>query len=152
LGDGGIVLDPDAHVAGDAEEGADVGEGLTLGPVTDLGDLGVVRNAAFIIALVPKDSDFWDGDGDLLGRDSGTGAEEVVEDAMDIVQVFPNEAADLWVSRSGFVPTILGLIVCHGPFDAGVVYKGNGGVWDFRLEDKQDVAMEDRDSACPSLQ
>jgi hypothetical protein len=66
LGNGGIVLNLDAHVASDAEEGADVGEGLTLGLVMDLGDLGVVRNVAFIIALVPKDGDFWDSNGNLL--------------------------------------------------------------------------------------
>jgi hypothetical protein len=51
-----------------------------------------------------------------------------VEDVMDIVQVFPNEAVDLWVSWNGFVPTILSLVVCHGPFDAGVIYEGNGSV------------------------
>jgi hypothetical protein len=61
----------------------------------DLGDLGVVENVAFIIALVSENGDFWNGDGDLLGRDSGTGTEEVMEDAMDIVQVFLNGVVDL---------------------------------------------------------
>ena len=50
--DGGEVLDPYAHVAGDAEEGMDVGEVFAVRPVADFGDLGVVGNAAFIIALV----------------------------------------------------------------------------------------------------
>ena len=46
------VLDPYAHVAGNAEEGADIGEVFGFRPVADFGDLGVVRNMAFIIALV----------------------------------------------------------------------------------------------------
>jgi hypothetical protein len=102
----------------------------------DLGNLGVIRNAAFVIALVPEDSDFWDSDGDLLGGDSGAGAEEAVEDAMDIIQVFPNEAADLQVSQNGFIPTILSLVVCCGPFNASVIYEGNGSVQDLGLKDE----------------
>lgn len=47
---------------------------------------------------------------------------------MDIVQVFPNKAADLWVSQNGFIPTILGLVACCRPFDAGVIYEGDGSV------------------------
>jgi len=50
--DGGEVLDPYAHVAGDAKEGVDVGEVFAVGPVTDFGNLGVVGNTAFVIALV----------------------------------------------------------------------------------------------------
>jgi hypothetical protein len=67
VGDGGVILDSDAHVASNAEEGANIGEGLTLGPVVDLSDLGVIRNAAFVVALVSKDSNFRNGNGDLLG-------------------------------------------------------------------------------------
>ena len=77
---------------------------------------------------MPKDGDFWNGDGNLFRRDSGTSTEEVMEDAMDVVQVFLNEAADLWVSWNGFIPTILGLVACYRPFDAGVVYEGNSSV------------------------
>jgi hypothetical protein len=67
VGNGGVILDPDAHVASNAEEGMNVGEGLTLGPVIDLSDLGVVRNAAFVVALVSEDSNFRNGDSNLLG-------------------------------------------------------------------------------------
>ena len=52
LSDGGEVLDPYAHVAGNAEEGTDVREVFAVRPVADFGDLGVVGNAAFVIALV----------------------------------------------------------------------------------------------------
>jgi len=50
--DGREVLDPYAYVAGDAEKGVDVGEVFAVGPVADFGNLGVIRNAAFVIALV----------------------------------------------------------------------------------------------------
>jgi hypothetical protein len=70
---------------------------------------------------------------------------------MDVVQVFLNEAADLRVSQNGLVPIILSLVACHGTLNTGVIYKGHSGVWDFGLENKQDVAMEDCDCACPSL-
>jgi hypothetical protein len=33
----------------------------------DLSNLGVVRNVAFIVALVSEDSNFRNGNGDLLG-------------------------------------------------------------------------------------
>jgi len=52
LSDGGEVLDPYVYVAGDAEEGVDVREVFAVRPVADFGDLGVVGNAAFVIALV----------------------------------------------------------------------------------------------------
>jgi hypothetical protein len=70
---------------------------------------------------------------------------------MDIVQVFSNEAADLQVSWNGLVPTILGLVACCRTLDTGVVYKGHSSVQDFRLENKQDVTMEDRNCTSPSL-
>jgi hypothetical protein len=75
----------------------------------------------------------------------------VVEDVMDIIQVFLNKVADLQVSWNGLIPTILSLVVCCGTLDTGVVYKGHGGVWDFRLKNKQDVTMEDHGCTCPSL-
>ena len=95
------------HVAGDAKKGTDVREVLALRPFADLGDLGVVWDAAFVGALVSEDGDFWPCDGELLGGNGGSGAEEAVEDAMDIVDVHPNELADLWVSWNHLVPSVL---------------------------------------------
>lgn len=70
---------------------------------------------------------------------------------MDVIQMFPNEAVDLWVSWNGLVPTILSLIACCRPFDAGVVHKGNSSVQDLGLKDKEDVTIKYCDSTCPSL-
>jgi len=52
LGNGREVLDPYMDVASNAEEGADIREVLAVGPVANFGNLGVVRDVAFIIALV----------------------------------------------------------------------------------------------------
>jgi hypothetical protein len=41
---------------------APTSEGLTAGPVADLGDLGVIGDAAFVVAPVSEDDDFGDGD------------------------------------------------------------------------------------------
>jgi len=86
------------HVAGDTEEGADIGEVLAFGPFADLGDLGVIWDASFVGALVSEDGDFWPCDSKLLGGNGGSSAEEAVEDAMDVVDMYPNESVDLWVS------------------------------------------------------
>jgi len=74
-GDGRIIFDPYLHVASDAQEGAGVGEIFARRPVSDSRNLGVVGDVAFIIALVAKEGDFWDCDGDLLGGDGGASAE-----------------------------------------------------------------------------
>jgi len=152
VGDGRIILDPDVHVASDAKEGTDVGECLASGPVTDLGYLGVVQNAAFVVALVAKDSDFGDGDGELLGRYGGSSAKEMVDDAMDVVEVLPDEVTNLRVSWNGLIPSVLSFIVGRGAFDVGVVHKGQGGVRDLWLKDEDNITVEDRHGASPSLQ
>jgi len=151
VGDQGVVFDPDVHVAGDAKKGVDVGEVLALRPFADLGDLGVVWDAAFVGALVSEDGDFRPCDGELLGGNSGSGTEEAVEDAMDIVDMHPNESADLQVSWNRLVPSILGFETGLGAFDVCVVQKGLGGVQDLRLQDKDDISVEDRHGASPTL-
>ena len=103
---GQVALDPDAHVASDTEKGTDVGEVLAVGPVPDLGNLGVIRDVPFIVAFVSKDDNFGDGNEELLCRDGGTGTEESMEYVVDVVQMLPNEAADLVVSWNHFVPSV----------------------------------------------
>jgi hypothetical protein len=56
-----ISLDPNAHVPGEAKKSVDIGKGLAVGPVTDLGNLGVIRDMALVVALVPEDNNFRDG-------------------------------------------------------------------------------------------
>src|SRR5882757_6473301 len=64
-GDGGVVADPDPHVACSAKKGADVREHLAPRPVADSGDLRVIRDTTFVVALVTKDGDFRDCDTEL---------------------------------------------------------------------------------------
>ena len=149
-GDGGIIFDPDAHVASDAEEGADVGKVLASRPVADFVDLGVVRDAAFVVALVSENGDLRNGDEKLRRGDGGSGAEESVKDAVNITDVLPNEAADLRVSRDCLIPTILGFVAGSQSFDAGVVYEGYCGVGNLRFNDENDVTMEYRQGIGPT--
>ena len=107
LGNGRIIFDPYLHVAGNAQEGAGVGEIFARRPVLNSRNLGVVRDVAFIIALVAKEGDFWDCDGNLLGRNGGAGTEKTVEDVVDIIEVFPDKMPDLRISGNGLIPTIL---------------------------------------------
>ena len=111
------------HVAGDAEEGTDIREVLANGPVMDFGNLGIVGDVAFVIALVSKYCDFGDGNLDLLHRDGGSGTMEMVENAVDVIEVLPDEVSNLGVGWNGFIPSILCLIVRRQSFDAGVIHK-----------------------------
>jgi len=150
-GDGRIILDPDAHVASNAKERADIGKVLAVGPVADLVDLGVIGDVAFIIALVPENGDFRHGDKKLCCRDGGSGAQEMVEDAVDVADMLPNKAADLRVSKDGLVPTTLDFIVRCWAFDACVIHEGHCGVRDLGLENEDDIAVEYRHGIGPSL-
>ena len=122
-GDCRIVLDPNSHVPGEAEEGANVREVLAVGPVADSGDLGVVGNAAVVSALVPEDDDFGDCNEELLGGYGGASAAETMEDAVYIVKVLPNEAAYLIVLGNCLESAVVSFVSSRGPFDAAVVHK-----------------------------
>ena len=74
-----------------------------------------------------------------------------MEDSVDVVEMFPDESADLRVSWGGFIPTVLDLIMGQRSFDARVVHKGLRRVWYFRLQDENDVGVEYRNGSCPSL-
>ena len=67
-------MNPDAHVPGKAKEGTNIGKVLAVGPVTNSCNFGVVRDAALVVALVPQDDYFWDGNEQFLRQDSGSSA------------------------------------------------------------------------------
>jgi len=150
-GNGRIILDPDAHVASDAKEHADIGKVLAVGPVVDLVDLGVIGDVAFIIALVPENGNFRHSDKRLHHGDGGSGAQETVEDAVDIANLLPNEAADLRVSKDGLVPTTLDFVVHRQAFDAYVIHEGHCRVGDLGLENEDNFAVEYHHGIGPSL-
>ena len=106
---------------------------MTIGPITDLGYFGVIGDAAIIVALVPKDDNFWDCNEEFLGRDGCTSAMKMVEYAVDIIQVFSDEMAHLIVCGDCLISTIVSFVVSCRPFYATIVHEGPGDVGDFRL-------------------
>jgi hypothetical protein len=149
--DGGVTLDPDVHVACDAKKGTDIREVLAFRPVTNPGHLGVIRDAAIIVAFVSENDDFGDGNKKFLRRDGGAGAEKLMEYAVDVIQMFPDEAVDLIVSRNRFIPSVLGFIMHWWAFDASVIHKGVGLVGDLGLKDEDYITVEYCASSSPSL-
>jgi hypothetical protein len=65
--------------------------------------------------------------------------------------MFPDEAADLIVSRNCFIPSILSFITCWQAFDASVIHKGVGLVGDLGLEDEDYITVEYCTGSSPSL-
>jgi len=146
-----VVLDPNAHVSGKPEKGADIGEVFAVGPVVDFGNFGGVGDAAIIIALVPKDHNFRDCNKKFLGGYGGASAVEAVENAMDIIEMFPDEVAHLVVVRDCLESTTISLVASCGPLDTAVVHEGPGNVRDFGFENEGNVFVEDGTGIGPSL-
>jgi len=71
-----------------------------------------------------KDGDCGDCDEELYHGDGGSSTEELVEYAVDVAEVLPNEAADLWVSKDRLVPTTLNFVMRLRSLDGSVVDKG----------------------------
>jgi hypothetical protein len=53
----GVVLDLEAYVPGKAKKSMDIGEGLAVRPVMNLGNLGVVGDVAVVVALMIQNDD-----------------------------------------------------------------------------------------------
>jgi hypothetical protein len=100
---------------------------------------------------VSKNNNFRDSDEKFLHRDDGTGTEKSMEYVVDIIQMFPDEAADLNVSRNYFVPSILSFITCWWAFDTSVIHKGVGLVRDLGLKDEDYITVEYCAGGGPSL-
>jgi hypothetical protein len=149
--DGGVTLDPDAHVARDAKKGADVGEVLAVGPVMDLGNLGIVRDVAFVVAFMSKYNNLRDSDEEFLCRDGSASAKELMEYAVDVIQMFPDKTVNLVVSRNCLIPTILGFIVHWRTLDASVIHKGVCFVRNLGLKNEDYIAVKYCTSGGPSL-
>jgi hypothetical protein len=119
-----ISFDPNMHIPSETKESMDISEGLVVRPVAYLGDFGVVRDTALIVALVLKDNDFEDRDEQLWGRNGGASVVEAMENAVDVVEVLPHKLAHLIIIEDCFESTVVGLIVSCRPLDATIVHKG----------------------------
>jgi hypothetical protein len=147
-----VTLDPDVHVAYDAKKGMDIGEVLAVGPVADLGNLGVVGDAAFVVAFVSKYDNLGDSDEEFLCRDGSTSTKESMEYVVDIIQMFPDKMANLVVSRNRLISTILSFVAHWQTLDAGVIHKGVCFVGDLGLKNEDYIAVEYCAGGGPSLQ
>ena len=61
---------------------------------------------------------------------------ESVKDAMNVIQVVPDELPDAWIVRYGFVSPIWGLVAGCRSLDYYVINKWLSNVRDFGLKDK----------------
>ena len=70
---------------------------------------------------------------------------KTVENSVDVVEVFPDKAANTIILRDGLESPSRGLIARSGSFDACVVDKGFSDLRYLWLEDEGDIAVEDGD-------
>jgi hypothetical protein len=147
MGNRGIVADPNLHEASSPKKCLDVGEHFAGGPVPDAWDLWIVGDAAFVVALVAKNDDLWYCHKQFLGRNCGAGTVEVVEDAVEVEEMFPDELLYVGVLRDCLILSTINLILYCGPLDAAVIHIWPGDIGDLGLQKKCDVFMED----CPSI-
>ena len=111
----------------------------------------IMTNTSIVSALVPEDDDFGARDDDLLGGDCGSCAAEPMQDAVDVLKVFPDEFADAGVLWNGLIITVVGLVTSCRSFDGSVVHECAGDVGDLRGKDEGDVVMEYGYCVSPTL-
>ena len=85
---------------------------------------------------------FRDSDEKLLGKDSGTGTAESMEDVMDVHEVLPDEGADARFVRNGVEAAIRCLIARGRPLDATVIHIRPGNIRDLRLQDEGHIFVK----------
>jgi hypothetical protein len=100
---------------------------------------------------VAEDNDFWDCNKKLFSGNSGSGTAEAVEDAVHIVEVFPDEFADAGVVGNCFEAAIGCFILGGRAFDAAVIHERASDVRDFQLKDEGNIVMKDANSISPTL-
>jgi hypothetical protein len=125
-----VIADPNPHEAGGAKECSNVGEHFAGGPVLDAHDLQIIGNAAFVVAFVTQNYDFWYCYEQFHSRGGGAGAVEAVEDAMEVEQVLPDKPSNARVIWDGCILTSIDFVLHHGSFDAAVVDIWPGDVGD----------------------
>jgi hypothetical protein len=141
-----IIVDPNPHEASGAKECLNIGECFVGGPVLDVHDLQIVRNVAFIVALVAQNYDFWYCYKQFCSRDSGTGTADVVEDVMEVEQVLPDKLLNARVIWDGLILTTVDFVLRCRSFDAAVVSVWPGDMGDLRFQQEGDILMKDHPS------
>ena len=84
----------------------DLGKVLALRPVTDLLDLGFVRNMSIEGTFVPNDSCIWHSENELLSGYHHTNIFQSLENPVNDLEVLPDEVVNAWIVRDGLVRAI----------------------------------------------
>jgi len=76
---------------------------------------------------------------------------EAMDDAVDVVEVLPNEASDAGILGDGFKLALGGLITRSRSLDGGVIDERFGDMGNLWLQDEGDITMEDGDGVGGTL-
>lgn len=103
FGDLGEVADEDPEETEGAEEGANVGYGGADRPVDNRLELVLNDLPTLVCAAVTDYHNLGNTNFELLTAERSAGMSHAMEDAMKVVEMFPNEAADAGVARMKLV-------------------------------------------------
>jgi hypothetical protein len=102
--------------------------------------LGCIWEAGFIGALVTDNDCARDTEMGFLGRKDASCVLDMLDNLVNIVEVFPDKPVDVWVFRNGFKAVLCFVVGCWTLY-GDVVDKWHGQVWDFRLKDMCEVSL-----------
>ena len=74
----------------------------------------------------------------------------MLDDAVEVLKMFPDKAADATVLCNYLKGAVLALGHSHGAVDGHVVYVGNGELGNLQLKDVHDIVMEYQNSVGPT--
>lgn len=141
----GEVPDEDAEQSKRTKEHVDLRYGCACRPVCD--DLEFLLNdfPALVCAAVTDDDDFRNTHLEFLAGEGSACMAHVMNDVMDVVEMFPNEAVDARIARMKFVCPVQILVSGRWTFDGNVVDEQMSDVRNFRLKDENHVTLHDLD-------
>ena len=66
----------------------------------------------------------------------------MLDNAVEVLKMFPNEMADPAVFRNGFKGSIIALVCGHGTMDGYIVYVGYNELGNLQLKDMHNIIVE----------
>ena len=71
-------------------------------------------------------------------------------DSVEVLEMFPDEAANKWIFGNGFIRSVGLDIACRRTFQRNIVDIRNRNVHDFGLQDKRDVIVKYQNGIGPT--
>ena len=133
-----------------SEKCADFRKTLTRSPVLDECCFRFFGESSFIRASVPYYDDLGDAKCDLDAGERSSAVLHALYDSVEVLEMFPDEAANARIFGNCFVRSIGLDISCRRTFEGNIVDIRNRDMRDFRLQDESDVVVEDRDGVGPT--